>query len=150
MTGVAGAVWSNYTGSGALDNAITINDADHEFIDGTPYGGLILTNADFQNWSWSTHGHIDPPPGFVDSGGVNLGTNPTAGVYNAVITSPANGGAAAYLEFCHGAGYCFVNMSTLDWDTGSGNRGTPAFNGSQDVCQQYVDYILFIRPGFSN
>lgn len=119
-----------------------IADLDHELFTGAGYAGQPVSSADFADWP--SFGFMDPVP-FTSSGGVNLGLNPAPGQYNTLLSSPANQGQPALIEYCHGGGYVLAGMMPFAW----WGRGTPSYNGSRDVVRQLIRYVVHVRPGFN-
>lgn len=139
--GPAGSTVYNYGGTGDDQDTVTITDADHDYIVGTYSGNNVLTGADFIGWSTTAHGQVAPPLAFSSSAGVNLGTNPTSGQYNTILSSAAgsSGETRAMVEFTPGGGYVLLDDMTYDWGTRPPN---------DEVLEQQIDYLLGIAPNF--
>jgi len=136
ITGPGGSNFGSYQASGTTDENPQVGDNDHEFITGQGYGGNQLNANNFQNWGTSCHGYVTAPPGFSDSGGVNLGTDPTPNLWNDILWSNGNN-KPAFVEYVLGEGYVMMNMMTFDW----GNRGN-------NELLQMINYIEFVKDNF--
>jgi uncharacterized repeat protein (TIGR01451 family) len=138
--GPAGSLTYGHSGTGDTDGAPTIVDANHDYIVGTFSSGNTLVNADFAGWSTTSHGQVAPPAGFTSSGGTNLGTSPTPGQYNVLLTGAAGSSTVTHqmIEFTPGAGYVLLDLMTFDWGPRPPN----------EAMSQMIDYLIGIEPNF--
>ncbi|SES28851.1 Ig-like domain-containing protein [Salipaludibacillus aurantiacus] len=125
-------------------NDPNIVDANHEYINGTRYGGVTLTDFDFSNWINTGTGYIGLSPEFTSSGGQNLGTNPEPGRYNIIMVSPTQNNQPVMVEYCYGGGYGIIDMMNFDyWE-----KGTDVWTGRQNALRQSVQYTILIKDNF--
>ncbi len=112
-SGPGGSTFLSYLVSVTTDESPTVEDLDHELIDGT-FGGDALADRDFSGWGTTCHGTVESPAGFVDAAGVGLGTDPTTDEWNAILWSPDND-LPAMIEYVLDNGYVLMSMMTVDW-----------------------------------
>jgi hypothetical protein len=144
VNGPGGSIMHEWNGGdGAVDDAPTITDTNHEYIRGTfSSSPTVLTDADFANWGSTVHGQVSPPPGFTEAGGANLGTSPVSSSYNEILLSSMSGTSGvthAMIEYVLDKGYVMMDGMTYDWGTRPPD---------QYVLNQQLDYIRGILGNF--
>ncbi len=105
-----GTNYANYAGGfgGQTHDAETITDPGHSYITGQPYGGAVLTTADFNSWGATDHGHLFNYPG----------------ASHIVLNNTQD---ASWLEYKLGGGRVIVTTLTYGWG-GGGGMGNPLAN----------------------
>jgi len=105
-----GTNYANYAGGfgGQTHEAETITDPGHSYITGQPFGGALLTTADFNSWGSTDHGHLFNYPGSS----------------HIVLNNTQD---ASWLEYPLGSGKVIVTTLTYGWG-GGGGMGNPLAN----------------------
>jgi hypothetical protein len=104
-----GGVGYVHGGSGSsFHNSETFTTPLHPYLTGAGYGGTALTPADFNNWSFTDHGHLS---------GLPLGAT----------TVLSNTDGPSFAQYTYGSGTVLVNTLTYGWG-GYGAQGAPRDN----------------------
>ncbi|MDH5402736.1 MAG: hypothetical protein OEY49_09615, partial [Candidatus Heimdallarchaeota archaeon] len=101
-------------------NGESIVNASHPFINGTVYGGNVLTTNDFKNWGSTDHGWLTALPT------TQLG-------YNQIL---ANQRGASMIEYSYGQGHVIVDTLT-SWNGGWGT-------GNSLVATNILRYMNYV------
>ena len=103
-----GGVWTTswlplgVTKVNTYQQLLSIIDSTSPIVTGTPNGGPV-TDADLDNWHWSTHGYF---------------TNLPANVHKIIGITGAPGAPGTqptYIEYSYGSGTVLATMQTMEW-----------------------------------